>query len=84
MEGLHTELPTEHLGAEGLRRCNNLWWTIYIIERHFSSTLGLPTGVHDCEVTTPLTSPRDSSQRDAILSLHVKVARLVSTVVSSK
>jgi proline utilization trans-activator len=85
MEGLHTELPEEQLGAPMVRRVQHLWWTIYIIDCYFSSSVGIPITVYDNdEVTTPLGSLRDSSQRDTALSLQVKLSHLLSTVISSK
>ena len=84
MEGLHTELPEEQLNARTIRRMQHLWWTIYIMDRYFSSSVGVPIALHDNEITTALTSPKDSSQRDATLSLQVKLSHLLSTVLNSK
>ncbi|OAA35555.1 C6 transcription factor [Metarhizium rileyi] len=57
MEGLHTQLPEEELGAEKVTYCQDLWWTLYIMDRHFSSSLGLPMSVQDSDITTPVNPP---------------------------
>ncbi|KAH0591670.1 hypothetical protein MHUMG1_10580 [Metarhizium humberi] len=57
MEGLHTQLPQEELGAEKVTHCRDLWWTLYIMDRHFSSSLGLPMSVQDGDITTPVNPP---------------------------
>ncbi|EFY88563.1 C6 transcription factor [Metarhizium acridum CQMa 102] len=57
MEGLHTQLPQEELGAEKVTYCRDLWWTLYIMDRHFSSSLGLPMSVQDGDITTPVNPP---------------------------
>lgn len=42
LEGLHTQLPEEALGSDTVARCRKLWWTLYIMDRHFSCSLGVP------------------------------------------
>lgn len=84
LEGLHTELPEQELGAAAVDRCRNLWWTLYIMDRHFSSSLGIPMIVHDSDVTALIDSPTQSCQRNAMLSLRVKLSRLLSTILGSR
>ncbi|PYH96245.1 Zn(II)2Cys6 transcription factor [Aspergillus ellipticus CBS 707.79] len=83
LEGLHTELPEEELGSAALDRCRNLWWSLYIMDRHFSSSLGIPVIIQDNDVTTLIDSPNPSCQRNAMLSLRVKLSRLLSTVLGT-
>ncbi|GAA82994.1 Zn(II)2Cys6 transcription factor [Aspergillus luchuensis IFO 4308] len=83
LEGLHTELPEQELGAAAVDRCRNLWWTLYIMDRHFSSSLGIPMIVHDSDVTALIDSPTQSCQRNAMLSLRVKLSRLLSTILGN-
>lgn len=78
--GLHTQLPEEELGLRTLTRCRNLWWTLYIMDRHFSSSVGIPMTTHDCDITT-LVNP---SQQDTTLSLQVKLSRMLSTILASE
>ena len=78
--GLHTQLPEEELGSRTLTRCRNLWWTLYIMDRHFSSSVGIPMTTHDCDISTLV----DPSQQDTTLSLQVKLSRMLSTILASK
>lgn len=84
MEGLHTQLPEEELGAEKVTYCQDLWWTLYIMDRHFSSSLGLPMSVQDSDITTPVNPPNIGSQSDSARSLQVNLSHLMSIIVTSK
>ncbi|KAL7621984.1 hypothetical protein AAE478_007485 [Parahypoxylon ruwenzoriense] len=70
MEGLHTELPEDELGTETITCCRDLWWTLYIMDRHFSSSIGLPMSVQDSDITTPVNPPSIGSQGDSFRSLQ--------------
>ncbi|KAL4757014.1 transcription factor domain-containing protein [Aspergillus foveolatus] len=83
LDGLHTELPEHELGVETVTRCRNLWWTLYVMDRHVSSSLGLPMTTHDSDITTLLKPADAGSLRDATLSLHVKLSYLHSSILTS-
>ncbi|PLB53595.1 Zn(II)2Cys6 transcription factor [Aspergillus steynii IBT 23096] len=83
MDGLHTELPEDELGVETVARCRHLWWTLYVMDRHFSSSVGLPMTTQDDDITTVIDPPSACSQRDATLSLHVKLSHLLSVILTS-
>lgn len=83
MEGLHTQLPEDELGAGTLTRCRNLWWTLYIMDRHISSSLGLPMTTPDSDITTVIDPPSTCLQRDAILSLNVRLSHLLSFILTT-
>ncbi|KAL3493276.1 fungal-specific transcription factor domain-containing protein [Aspergillus germanicus] len=83
LDGLHTELPEDELGVETVTRCRNLWWTLYVMDRHVSSSLGLPMTTQDSDITTLLKPATAGSRRDATLSLHVKLASLFSSILTS-
>ncbi|QMW35971.1 hypothetical protein G4B84_011500 [Aspergillus flavus NRRL3357] len=59
-EGLHTHLPEEQLGAATVSRCRDLWWTLYILDRHFSYSVGLPMMTQDSDISTPIGPPSTS------------------------
>jgi hypothetical protein len=84
LDGLHTELPEEELGVETVARCRNLWWTLYVMDRHVSSSLGLTMTTHDSDITTLLKPADVRSLRDATLSLHVKLSYLHSSILTCK
>ncbi|KAM0817413.1 putative Zn(II)2Cys6 transcription factor [Seiridium cardinale] len=83
LEGLHTQLPEEALGIETVTRCRDLWWTLYVIDRHFSSSLGLPMTVKDEDTTTLLDGPGATLHSDPMLSLQVRLSRVHSFIVST-
>ena len=82
LDGLHTELPEDELGVKTVNRCRNLWWTLYVMDRHISSSLGLPMAIQDSDITTVLNSAREGSRHDATLSLHVKLSYLFTSILS--
>ncbi|OHW91776.1 hypothetical protein CSPAE12_09556 [Colletotrichum incanum] len=81
MEGLHTQLPEEEIGAETAAWCRDLWWTLYIMDRHFSASVGLPMSVHDSEITTMIHPPNKGSLSDSVRSLQVKLSHLLSMIL---
>ncbi|SPO07038.1 uncharacterized protein DNG_09732 [Cephalotrichum gorgonifer] len=85
LEGLHTQLPEDELGVNVVVRCRNLWWTLYIIDRHFSSSLGLPMSTPDSDITALIDSTSSTApQRDSLLSLQVRISRQLSFILKSK
>lgn len=82
LEGLHTPLPEKELGALMVKRCRNLWWTLYIMDRQFSTSLGLPMSIQDSGITTHLSVPGENSQEDTAVVLQVKLSQLLSHILS--
>ncbi|RHZ70181.1 hypothetical protein CDV55_105702 [Aspergillus turcosus] len=83
VEGLHRALPVEQLGQKHVERCTKIWWTVYILDRKFSSLIGSPTSVNDEDVTTALWDPKTGSQETAALSLHVKITQVITRVLNT-
>lgn len=83
-EGMHTQLSEEQLGSKTVARCRSLWWTLYIMDRHFSYSVGLPMTTQDRDISTPIDPPEHCSQQDLALSLHAKLSRLLSYILSSE
>ena len=84
MEGLHTQLPEDALGVEKVVYCRDLWWTLYIMDRHFSSTIGLPMSVNHSDITTPINPPTQGLPADSSRSLQVNLSHLLSVILTSK
>lgn len=49
------------------------------MDRHFSSSVGIPMTTHDCDITTLV----DPSQQDTALNLQVKLSQMLSTILAS-
>ncbi|KAK2731654.1 hypothetical protein CKAH01_08810 [Colletotrichum kahawae] len=67
--------------SETVTWCRDLWWTLYIMDRHFSASVGLPMSVHDSEITTPINPPNHGSHADSLRSLQVKLSHLMSMIL---
>ncbi|KAL4930320.1 uncharacterized protein BDV17DRAFT_297781 [Aspergillus undulatus] len=83
MDGMHTQLPEDELGPAVVARCRNLWWTLYVLDRHISSSVGASMTPQDSDITTLLDPPTAGSQRDATLGLSVRLSHLLSYTLSS-
>jgi hypothetical protein len=84
VEGHHRAPPVVQLGQKLVDRCQNIWWTIYILDRKFSSLIGSPNAVNDEEITTPLWDPKTCPQKEAALGLHVRITQVITRVLDSK
>ncbi|CAI6096117.1 unnamed protein product [Clonostachys chloroleuca] len=80
--GLHRERPTRDWGPESTLRCQRAWWTVYILDRTFSSSMGVPIAIQDFDITAKMPS-RDGSRSSTALHIHVKLSNLISEVVNS-
>ncbi|KAK7413857.1 hypothetical protein QQX98_007274 [Neonectria punicea] len=79
--GLHRERPTDGVWSpETASRCHKVWWTVYILERTFSSTMGVPMSIHEEDITTPMPD-RDGTQNDTSLYIHVRISGLIFQVI---
>lgn len=83
MEGLHTQLPEEDLGAATVARCRNLWWTLYTLDRQLSSSLGLPMTTQDSDITTLVNVP-DSDPGNLTFGLQVRLTRMLTFIIDGK
>ncbi|KAH7136208.1 hypothetical protein EDB81DRAFT_949013 [Dactylonectria macrodidyma] len=82
-EGLHTQLPESELGTETVTWCRDLWWTLYIMDRHFSASVGLPMSVQDSDITMSVNPPNLGSQGDSARSLQVNLSHLLSVTLTT-
>lgn len=72
-------------GPHLVQRCRTLWWNVYILDIRLSAQLGAPSSIRDEEITMglPLTESGGSSTA-VILSLSVKLSRLLATIMTGK
>ncbi|KAE8137536.1 hypothetical protein BDV38DRAFT_271142 [Aspergillus pseudotamarii] len=50
---------------------------------YFSSLIGSPNAVKDDEITTPLSDPKTCDQKEAALSLHVRITQVITRVLDN-
>ncbi|KAH6895914.1 fungal-specific transcription factor domain-containing protein [Thelonectria olida] len=75
--GLHRERPTDGgWSSETVSRCQRVWWTVYILERNFACTMGVPMTIHEEDITTPMPDKKDAS-----LYVHVRISGLIFQVI---
>lgn len=54
------------------------------MDRHISSSLGVPMTIQDSDITTVLNPATGGSRHDATLSLHVKLSYLFTSILTCK
>ncbi|KAI0539141.1 fungal-specific transcription factor domain-containing protein [Xylaria digitata] len=81
-QGLHRELIGSDLTDEDKRRHYAVWWTIYILDRRFSSLMGAPNSIRDEDITVPLPDVGQNGYCAKAMGLQVALARLNAQVLS--
>ncbi|KAI1362522.1 fungal-specific transcription factor domain-containing protein [Xylaria arbuscula] len=82
-QGLHRELFGDEFTEEDKDRHYGLWWTIYILDRRFSTMMGAPSSIRDEDITVPLPDYEKNCHFMKAMSLQVPLARLHAQVLSS-
>ncbi|KAJ5499316.1 hypothetical protein N7453_008367 [Penicillium expansum] len=81
-QGLHREVDLEASDEES-ERYRSIWWTLYILDRRFSSLMGTPISINDADVTMGLPNSGILHQRCRTLGMHVRLSRIISNVLDS-
>lgn len=82
--GLHRERPPQNWDPRTVERCQKVWWTVYILDRTFISSQGVPiASIQDHDITAPLPKT-DVARENTIIHVYVKLARVTAEVVNSK
>lgn len=84
VQGMHTDMPVANLGQPLVQRCRKVWWTIYILDRHMTSLMGLPQSIRDEDITCQLPNFTVYPQRAAALNMQIKLARVHADITRSK
>lgn len=83
-QGLHREVDLEASVEESDTRYRSIWWTLYILDRRFSSLMGTPISINDADVTMGLPNSDISHHRCKTLAMHVRLSRIISNVLDCK
>lgn len=81
---MHTNMQAQDMDKGHIQRCRNVWWTVYILDRNMSSTLGVPLAIRDEEISAALPTFSGSPQKGLALELNVKLSRIISQILNSK
>ncbi|KAM0273244.1 hypothetical protein ACHAQH_008380 [Verticillium albo-atrum] len=73
-------MPPLELGNRYVERCRRAWWTVYILDREFTSLMGLPLTIQDDDVNCPLPKFDGQMQRMATLEMQVKLCRNIADI----
>lgn len=80
---MHTNMDDRGLSATYVQRCRNVWWTIYILDRQFSSWMGSPLNINDEDISACLPTSSGTLQRSLALELNVKLSRTLAQILNS-
>ncbi|CAH0052334.1 unnamed protein product [Clonostachys solani] len=82
-QGLHRDPGGENRDHREAVRERSAWWTLYILDRKFSSLMGAPNSLHDEDISVPFPQPARSIQKSTTLEMHVKLSRLIAKVLNT-
>lgn len=80
---LHRERPPNQWDNRTADRCEKVWWTVYILDRAFSSSMGTPVSIQDEDITTALPQ-LGSSNKSTSLNIYVQLSRVMGHVQKGK
>ena len=83
IQGMHTDMPVTNLGEAVVQRCRKIWWTIFILDRHMTSLMGLPQSVRDEDISCKLPDYQSSPQKVAALNMQIKLARVHADIATT-
>lgn len=81
---MHTDIRSRHHSESVTERCREVWWTVYLLDCHQSSLLGVPLQIAEQDISAQLPSFGGLLQKSSALSLHVKLAKLTTMILKSK
>ncbi|KAG5770177.1 hypothetical protein H9Q72_002842, partial [Fusarium xylarioides] len=82
-QGLHRDIAGESADDPEVRRYRNAWWTLYILDRKFSSLMGAPSSVQDSDISVPVPGDQITPRRSSSLEMHIKLSRLKTKVLNT-
>ena len=83
VHGYHTNIPSGTLDERETQRSRNVWWTVFILERQFTVLMGVPLGISDDEISTPLPAYPDSPHKSTTMTMHVRLSQAFGQVMDS-
>lgn len=77
---MYTEMHGLCLDQSYVHRCRLVWWTVYVLERRFSSLQGVPMGISEDSITASLPSASDQRSEMGILEMQVTLCQILAKV----
>ncbi|KAF2012747.1 hypothetical protein BU24DRAFT_258052 [Aaosphaeria arxii CBS 175.79] len=82
-QGLHRERSVDHLSSEEMHRSRCIWWTVYMLDCKFASSMGAPISARDSDITVELPQPRDTTETFDDFNAHVALTRIFAKILST-
>ena len=82
-KGMHTDMESHYLTEDVVERFREAWWTVYVLDRLMSSTLGVPLALADEDITARLPSFAGSSRKSLALGILIKVSQATAEIQRS-
>lgn len=82
VHGYHTNVSSRFNEGQDLMRCQNIWWTVYVLERRISVLMGAPLSISDNDISASLPNSSDSLLKTTTTATHIKVSQAFSQVVN--
>lgn len=80
--GLHRERSKgAQEGHSG--RCRSVWWTVYVLDRSFTSSMGVPTSLRDQDISITFPSHQNGNRKDMVLSFYARISRNLAQVIDT-
>lgn len=80
---MHTDMESQHVQGSYAQRCRKIWWTIYVLDRQMSATMGVPLAIRDEDISAGLPSFPGSSRKAMALELQIKLSRVIAQIFNS-
>ncbi len=74
--GILTSSESEHR--------SRLWWTVYIIDRRLTASMGVPLLLHDADITLPLPPLPSRVEPRTAFAFHVRLSAELGQVLRGK
>lgn len=84
VHGIHTDIQSRHHSESVIERFREVWWTVYVLDCHLSSLMGVPLALAEQDISAQLPSFAGSSQKSLALSIHVRLAKTTTLILRSK
>lgn len=78
--GLHTDMQVPDIGDSLVHRCRRIWWTVCVLDRRLSASVGAPSALRDEDITVPTISGDGTSAASVI---NVRIGQLLGNVLGS-
>ena len=77
-------MDTRFLDEVYVQRCRTIWWTVYVLDRQISSLMGVPMGIAEDSISTPLPAFPGELERTIALKIQVQLSQILQQIDDSE